>query len=97
ESDTLSLHDALPISVASHREAKTRYEQAKKDLQRIEALYAKELVTQKELDDAMTQELALDKRLSQLEAEIRLAQDQLTQSAIRADRKSTRLNSSHVK
>lgn len=80
--DTLKIR--LESAVASHREAKTRYEQAKKDLERIEALSAKELVTQKELDDARTQELALEKRLSQLEAEIRLAQDQLTQSTIRA-------------
>jgi RND family efflux transporter MFP subunit len=80
--DTLEIR--LDLAVASHREAKTRYEQAKKDLDRIQALFRKELVTQKELDDAMTQEGALEKRLSQLEAEIRLAQDQLTRSTIRA-------------
>jgi HlyD family secretion protein len=74
----------LDSAIASHREAKTRYEQAQKDLERVKVLFDKELVTQKELDDAMYQEGALEKRLSQLEAEIRLVQDQLTRSTIRA-------------
>jgi RND family efflux transporter MFP subunit len=47
-------------------------------------LFAKELVTQKEMDDAVTQENALEKRLVQLEAEIRLVKDQLTKSRIKA-------------
>ncbi len=47
-------------------------------------LFDKELVTQKEMDDALTQEGALEKRLSQLEAEIRLVQDRLTKSTIPA-------------
>lgn len=80
--DTLEIR--LDSAVASQREAKTRHEQAKKDLERIQALFAKELVTQKEMDDAVAQEGALGKRLSQLEAEIRLVQDQLTKSTIRA-------------
>lgn len=80
--DTLGIR--LDSAVASHREAKTRYEQAKKDLERANLLFDKELVTQKEMDDAMTQESALEKRLSQLEAEIRLVQDRLTKSTIPA-------------
>jgi RND family efflux transporter MFP subunit len=74
----------LDSAVASHREAKTRYDQAQKDLERANLLFAKELVTQKEMDDALTQEGALEKRLSQLEAEIRLVQDRLTKSTIQA-------------
>jgi len=74
----------LDSAVASHREAKTRYDQAQKDLERANLLFAKELVTQKEMDDALTQEGALEKRLSQLEAEIRLVQDRLTKSTIPA-------------
>ncbi|MDH3503533.1 MAG: efflux RND transporter periplasmic adaptor subunit [Nitrospirota bacterium] len=80
--DTLGIR--LDSAVASHREAKTRYEQAQKDLDRVKVLFAKELVTQKEQDDAVAQESALEKRLSQLEAEIRLVQDQLTKSTIMA-------------
>jgi RND family efflux transporter MFP subunit len=80
--DTLGIR--LDSVVASHREAKTRYEQAQKDLDRVKVLFAKELVTQKEMDDAVAQENALEKRLSQLEAEIRLVQDQLTKSTIMA-------------
>lgn len=74
----------LDSAVASQREAKTRYEQAQKDLERIQALFTKELVTQKEMDDALAQESALEKRLSQLEAEIRLVQEQLSKAAIMA-------------
>ena len=60
--DTLAIR--LDSAVASQREAKTRYEQAKKDLERVQALFGKELVTQKEMDDAVAQESALEKRLS---------------------------------
>jgi len=80
--DTLEIR--LDSAVASQREAKTRYEQAKKDLERVQALFAKELVTQKEMDDAEAQESALEKRLSQLDAEIRLVQEQLSKATIRA-------------
>jgi len=80
--DTLEIR--LDSVVASQREAKTRYEQAKKDLNRVQALFAKELVTQKEMDDAVAQESALEKRLSQLEAEIRLVEEQLSKSTIMA-------------
>ena len=65
-------------------EAGTRYEQAQKDLERVKLLSDKELVTQKELDDAMAEESALEKRLSQLKAEIRLVENQLTKSTILA-------------
>jgi RND family efflux transporter MFP subunit len=80
--DTLDIR--LDSAVALQREAQARYQQAQKDLERIQVLFDKELVTQKEMDDAETQASALGKRLSQLEAEIRLVQDQLTQSTIRA-------------
>lgn len=78
--DTLDIR--LDSAVASHREAKTRHEQAQKDLDRIKVLFAKELVTQKEMDDAVVEESALEKRLIQLEAEIRLVRDQVTKSKI---------------
>ncbi len=74
----------LDSAIASHREAKTLHAQAEKDLERVKRLFEKELVTQKELDDAMTQEAALEKRMSQLEAEIRLVQDRLTKARILA-------------
>jgi len=80
--DTLEIR--LDSAVASQREAKTRHEQAKKDLERVQVLFAKELVTQKEMDDAVAQEGALEKRLSQLEAEIRLVQEQLSKATIMA-------------
>ncbi|MGP0593417.1 efflux RND transporter periplasmic adaptor subunit [Nitrospira sp. T9] len=80
--DTLDIR--LDSAVASHREAKARYDQAQKDLERIKMLFAKELVTQKEMDDAIVEESALEKRLIQLEAEIRLVRDQVTKSRILA-------------
>ncbi|MGE0474675.1 MAG: efflux RND transporter periplasmic adaptor subunit [Nitrospirales bacterium] len=80
--DTLQIrYDA---AVASRAEAKFRHEQAQKDLERIKVLFAKELVTQKEFDDAITQESALGERLTLLDAEIRQAQDRLTKSKILA-------------
>jgi RND family efflux transporter MFP subunit len=74
----------LESAVALQHEARARYEQAQRDLERVKLLSAKELVTQKELDDAMAEESALGKRLSQLKAEIRLVQNQLTKSTIMA-------------
>ena len=78
--DTLQIQ--LDSALASHREARTRYRQAKRDLHRIRVLFKKELVTQKEFDDARAEEMALRERLSQLNAEIRRARDSLNQSNI---------------
>lgn len=80
--DTLKIR--YDSAMASLGEAKARYEQAQKDLERIKSLFSKELVTQKEFDDAVTQESALRERLSQLDAEIRQVQDRLTKSTILA-------------
>lgn len=78
--------DALDIRLdsaeASHREAFTRYRQATKDLKRIKVLFEKELVTQKEYDDAITEEAALRQRLVQLKTEIHQVRDQLKKSRI---------------
>ena len=50
--DTLSIQ--LNAAEATHRESETRHQQAKKDLARIKTLFAKQLVTQKEYDDAVS-------------------------------------------
>ena len=78
--DTLRIQ--LDSALASHREAGTRYQQAKRDLGRIRVLFKKELVTQKDFDDAQAEETALRERLSQLGAEIRRVRDSLNQSKI---------------
>ena len=78
--DTLQIR--LDSALASHREAQTRYQQAKLDLARIRVLFEKELVTQKEMDDAQAEEAALQERLSQLDAQIRQVRDQMTKSSI---------------
>ncbi len=67
---------------SSHREAKTRHQQARHDLARIRTLFEKALVTQKEFDDALSEESALQERLSQLDAEIRHVRNQMKQSRI---------------
>ena len=77
---TIRLNSAL----ASHREAKTRYEQAGKDLVRVKALFEKELVTQKEYDDAIAEESALRQRLNQLQTMINQVRDELAKSRIMA-------------
>jgi len=78
--DTLNIQ--LDSVLATHREARTRYQQAKQDLGRVRVLFDKELVTQKEFDDAQAEEGALRERLSQLDAEIRRVKDQLKKSQI---------------
>ena len=78
--DTLDIR--LDSAVASHREARTRHKQARKDLQRIKVLFNKELVTQKEYDDALTEELALQQRMIQLQSEIQQVRDQLNKSKV---------------
>ena len=75
---TIQLHSAE----ASHREAETRYLQAKKDLKRIVTLFEKQLVTQKEYDDAVTQEAALANRLALLESELLQVRDQLKKTRV---------------
>lgn len=72
----------LDSALASHREAKTRYRQAKRDLNRMRVLFAKELVTQKDFDDALAEAGALRERLAQLGAEIRRVRDLLSKSRI---------------
>ncbi len=67
---------------ASQREADTRYQQAQGDLVRTRALFEKELVTQKEFDDAQAEANALRERLSQLDADIRRVRDQMQKSSI---------------
>ena len=79
---TNTLQIELDSTLASHREARTRYRQAKRDLSRIRVLFKKELVTQKEFDDAQAEEMALRERLSQLGTEIRRVRDSLNQSKI---------------
>ncbi len=80
--DTLNIQ--LDSALSSHREAQTRHLQAKQDLTRIEVLFKKELVTQKEMDDAHAEETAQQERLSQLDAQIRQVRDQLSKSSISA-------------
>lgn len=81
---TESLDIRLESTLASFKEAKARHLQAKKDLDRITLLFQKELVTQKEFDDAVAQEQAQRERVAQLEAEIRQVRDQLEKSTITA-------------
>ncbi len=78
--DTLTIQ--LNAADASHREAETRYQQAKKDLERIKTLFAKQLVTQKEYDDAVTQEAALAQRLTLLESQLLQVRDKLQRSRV---------------
>ncbi len=80
--DTLTIR--LNSAEASHREAETRYQQAKKDLERIKTLFGKQLVTQKEYDDAVTEESALAQRLVLLESELLQVRDQLEKTRILA-------------
>ena len=81
---TTRLNIRLNSALASHREAKTRYEQAGKDLIRVKALFEKELVTQKEYDDAIAEESALRQRLTQLQTMIHQVRDELAKSRIMA-------------
>ena len=80
--DTLEIR--LNSAEASHREARTRYQQARKDLKRVKVLFEKELVTQKEFDDAITEEGALRQRFIQLQTEIQQVRDELSKSRITA-------------
>jgi len=80
QTDTLAIQ--LNAAEATHRESEARYHQAKKDLERIKTLFAKELITQKEYDDAVTQEAALALRLAQLESALLQVQDRLKKSRV---------------
>ena len=79
---TNALSIRLNAAMASHREAQTRYRQAKKDFERMNTLFAKELVTQQEFDGAVTQEAALGQRVTLLGAEILQVRDQLRKARV---------------
>lgn len=80
--DTDTLMIQLESAMASRAEWVVRHDQAKLDLERIKALFEKEAVTRKERDDAISEELALRRRLSQLDAEIRRVRDRIKKSRI---------------
>ena len=79
---TRTLQIRLDSAVAIYRESHARYERAKRDLKRVRALFKRELVTQKDFDDAVAEEAALKERLSQLDAEIRQVRDSLNKSTV---------------
>ena len=80
--DTLRIR--FDSASALYREAAARYQRAKRDLNRIRVLFKRELVTQKDFDDALAEETALKERLSQLGADIRQVRDSLNKSKILA-------------
>ncbi len=80
--DTLRIR--FDSASALYREAAARYQRAKRDLNRIRVLFKRELVTQKDFDDALAEETALKERLSQLGADIRQVKDSLNKSKILA-------------
>lgn len=79
---TETLQIRLDSAVALYRESGARYQRAKRDLKRVRVLFKKELVTQKDFDDAVAEEAALKEHLSQLNAEIRQVRDSLNKSRI---------------
>ncbi len=81
---TETLEIQFDSAIASFKEAKARYQQAKKDLDRIQHLFQKELVTQKESDEAVAEEQALRERLAQLKTEIQQVRDQHNKSTVAA-------------
>ncbi len=80
--DTLKIRS--DSASALYREAAARYQRAKRDLSRVRVLFKRELVTQKDFDDALAEETALKERLSQLGADIRQVRDSLNKSKILA-------------
>lgn len=72
----------LDAAIASHQESQTRYGQAKRDLERMNMLFTKELVTQQEFDGAVTQEAALGQRVTLLGAELLQVRDQLRKARV---------------
>ncbi len=79
---TRTLQIRLDSAIAIYRESGARYERAKRDLKRVRVLFKRELVTQKDFDDAVAEEAALKERLSQLNAEIRQVRDSLNKSTV---------------
>ncbi len=79
---TKTLQIRLDSAMAIYRESGARYKQAKRDLKRFRALFKRELVTQKDFDDAVAEEAALKEHLSQLDAEIRQVRDSLNKSRV---------------
>ncbi len=81
---TEALQIQLDSATASRKEGNVRHQKAKQDLERVEGLLEKGFLTKKEYDDAVAEDLALQQRLVQLDAEIRRVQDRLAKSRILA-------------
>ena len=79
---TETLQIQLDSAKASRSETRVRHEQAQLDLERIKGLLKKGYLTQKEYDDAVSEELALKQRLTRLDAEIRQEEDRIKKSRI---------------
>jgi len=77
--ETLALR--LDAAVASRRERDVRYRQAQRDLERSKQLVEKELVAQKEYDDALAEVSALREQLNSLDSVIRQARDRLSKAS----------------
>ncbi len=77
-----SLQIQLDSATASRKEWRARYQKAEQDLERIRGLVRKGFLTQREFDEAVAEEAALQQRLAQLDAEIRGVQDRLTKTRI---------------
>ncbi len=81
---TEALKIQLDSATASRKEGNVRHQKAKQDLERVKGLLEKGFLTRKEYDDAVAEDLALQQRLAQLDAEIRRVQDRLAKSRILA-------------
>src|SRR5690606_40343454 len=92
----LSLHDALPISVARAKaavsEALAREAQARANLLQAERMLARYHALRAQDSNFVSQQA-----LEEAETEVRIQRELVEAARHGVDRKSTRLNSSHVK
>jgi len=82
--DSNLLQKKLQASVASHEQILSDLERARKDLARMESLYEKKIIAERDYDDRMFQVKSLEKKSAALKAEVERLEIELKKKVIRA-------------
>jgi RND family efflux transporter MFP subunit len=82
--DSDLLQKNLQASVASHEQILSDLERARKDLARMESLYKKKIIAERDYDDRMFQVKSLEKKSAALKAEVERLEIELKKKVIRA-------------
>ena len=82
--DSTILEKTLQSKIASHEQVLSDLEKARKNLERIGALYQREIVAEKDFDDQSFEVRGLEKKASAIRADVERLEIEIEKTAIRA-------------